>query len=125
MTRCMNMFSRLGINLNENKKRLSGLALKMWCVIVSWCFWKNLETVSSRNMDYVWVIIWCTSFTLGCNALKPEHEFIPDPEICLFFEKGIRGRISYICKVYSKANSKYLKSYDPKQESKHYIFRCK
>ena len=33
----------------------------------------------------------------------------------IFFEKGTRGGISYICNRYSKANNKYLKSYDPKQ----------
>ena len=37
----------------------------------------------------------------------------------IFFEKGARGGISYIFNRYSKATNKYLKSYDPKQESKH------
>ena len=37
----------------------------------------------------------------------------------IFFEKGARGGISYIFSRYSKATNKYLKSYDPKQESKH------
>ena len=36
--------------------------------------------------------------------------------------KGTRGGISYISNRYSKANNKYLKSYDPKQESKHIIY---
>ena len=40
----------------------------------------------------------------------------------IFFEKGTRGRISYISNRYSKANNKYLKSYDPKEESKHIIY---
>ena len=32
------------------------------------------------------------------------------------------GEVSYISNKYSKANNKYLKSYDPKQESKHIIY---
>ena len=39
----------------------------------------------------------------------------------IFFEKGIRDIIYYISNRYSRANNKYLKSYDPKQESKHII----
>ena len=40
----------------------------------------------------------------------------------LFFKKGMRGRVSYVSKRYSKANE-YLKSYyRPKQESKHIIY---
>ena len=37
----------------------------------------------------------------------------------IFFKKGARGWISHIFDRYSKAKNKYLKSYDPKQESKH------
>ena len=33
-----------------------------------------------------------------------------------------RGVISYISNKYSKSNNKYLKSYDPKQESKYIIY---
>ena len=50
---------------------------------------------------------------------KIEFEFIPDPDMFVFFKKGTRGRISYIFNRYSKANNKYLKFYDPNQESKH------
>ena len=40
----------------------------------------------------------------------------------LFFEKGMTDGVSYIYKRYSKASNKYLKSYGPKQESKHIIY---
>ena len=53
---------------------------------------------------------------------KIEIELIQDPYMDIFFEKGTRGGISYISNRYSKANNKYLKSYDPKQESKHVIY---
>ena len=51
-----------------------------------------------------------------------ELELIPDPDMYIFFEKGTRGGISYISNKYRKANSKYLKSQDPKQESKLVIY---
>ena len=40
----------------------------------------------------------------------------------ILFEKGKTGGLSYISNRYSKANNKYLKSYHPKQESKHIIY---
>ena len=42
--------------------------------------------------------------------------------MCIFLEKGTRGGISYISNRYRKANNNYLKSYDPKEESKHIIY---
>ena len=51
-----------------------------------------------------------------------ELEFIPDAEMYLFFEKDMRIGFSYISNRYSKANNKYLKSRDSKQESKHIIY---
>ena len=56
------------------------------------------------------------------NMTKVELELIPDPDMYIFFEKGTRDGVSYISNNYSKANNKYLKSYDPKQESKHIIY---
>ena len=44
----------------------------------------------------------------------------------LFIEKGMREGICYIAKRYSKANNKYMQSYDFKTLSKFiYVFRCK
>ena len=42
-----------------------------------------------------------------------EFEKISDIDMYLFLEKGLRGGISYIAKRYNKANSKYMKNYDP------------
>ena len=58
-----------------------------------------------------------SSWDVTLNTTKAELELIPDSD--MLFEKGIRGGVSYITKRYSKANNTYLKSYDPKQESKH------
>ena len=52
---------------------------------------------------------------------KVNPELTPDLNMYIFFEKGMRGGVSYISNRYSKANSMYLKSYDSKQESKHII----
>ena len=50
------------------------------------------------------------------NMTKVELELITDPDINIFFEKGMRGGVLYISKRYSKAENKLLKSYDPKKE---------
>ena len=53
---------------------------------------------------------------------KVELKLIPAPDMYIFFEKGTKGWVSYISSRYSKANNKYLKSYDPKQEWKYIIY---
>ena len=40
----------------------------------------------------------------------------------IFFEKVARSRTSYICNRNSKANNKYLKTYDQREELKHIIY---
>ena len=63
---------------------------------------------------------------LGWDAMlkttKIKLEPIPDPDMYIFFEKGARGRVSYISNRHTKTKNKYLKSYDPKQESTHIIY---
>ena len=56
------------------------------------------------------------------KMIKIELDLVPDPNMFIFFEKGTRGEISYISNRYSKAKNEYLKSYEPKQESKHIIY---
>ena len=56
------------------------------------------------------------------NMTKVELELISDADIYLSFKKGMGSGVSYIFTTYSKANNKYLKSYDSKQESKHIIY---
>ena len=72
----------------------------------------------------------CPSYYLSAPALswdamlnmtKVKLEPILDPHMYIFFEKGMRGGVSHISNRYSKANNKYLKFYDPKQEPKHVI----
>ena len=78
-------------------------------------------------MGYTWFIIWVHQVKVGIQYLmrqKLSLELISDVGMCLYLEKGIWGRVSYIFKRYSKANNKYLKYYDPKQELKHCILRC-
>ena len=56
------------------------------------------------------------------NMTKVEFELIPDPDMCISFDKHTRSGVFYISYRYSNANNKYLKEYDPKQESRHTIY---
>ena len=62
------------------------------------------------------------SWDVMLNMRKVELELIQDPEMYIVFEKGMRGGVFYISNRYNKANNKYVKSQDPKQESKHIIY---
>ena len=53
---------------------------------------------------------------------KIELELVLDPDMYILFEKGTRGGIFYILNRYWKSNNRYLKCYDPKEESKHIIY---
>ena len=64
------------------------------------------------------------SWGVMLKMTKIGPELIPDPDMYVFFEKSTRGGISYLFNRYSKANNKYLKSYDPKEET-YYILTCK
>ena len=51
-----------------------------------------------------------------------ELELISDIEMYLFVEKGMTGGISYIVKRFSKANNKYIKSYDNSKPRKYITY---
>ena len=51
-----------------------------------------------------------------------ELELIIDPDVYIFFGKGMGGGVCYIPNRYIKANKKCLESYNRKQESKHIIY---
>ena len=78
---------------------------------------KKYELCSSHYLSALGL-----SWDAMLKMTKIDLELIPDPDMYIFFEKGTRGEISYIYNRCSKANSKYLKSYDPKQESKHFVY---
>ena len=86
---------------------------------------QKFRTNSSK--DYV----LCPSHYLSAPGLswdamlkmtKIKLQPIPDPGIYIFFEECARVEISLISKRGRKDNNIYLKSYDPKQESKHVIY---
>ena len=52
------------------------------------------------------------------NLAKVELELITAHQMYIFFEKDMRGRVSYISNKYSQANDKYFKSYDQKKNQK-------
>ena len=49
-------------------------------------------------------------------------ELISNIDVHLFVEKGMRGGIFYIAKWYTKANNKYMKSYDDSKPSKYIMY---
>ena len=51
------------------------------------------------------------------NMTNVKLELFPESDMFLFFEKGVKGRVSYISNRYGKAKNKYLKFCDPKKES--------
>ena len=58
------------------------------------------------------------SWDVMLKMTEIELDLISDIDIHLFIEKGMRAGISYIAKRYSKANNKYMQSYDAKKPSK-------
>ena len=77
-----------------------------------WYVLKVLQTRSLSLFSFSWI-------KMGCNVKNALIlKKISDIDIYLSIEKGLRGGISYICKRYSEANNKYVKTFDPAKPSK-------
>ena len=91
---------------------------------ISWVF----EKVISRCLKYYWLdpCHYFSSPGLTWDAMLKitgiELELIPDIDIYLFIEKEMRGGISDIHNRYSKANNKFMESYDNKKPSTYNIY---
>ena len=62
-----------------------------------------------------------SSSGLSCDGMPKmteiELELISDIDMYLFIEEGMKWGICYIAKRFSKANNKYMESYDDKEAS--------
>ena len=56
------------------------------------------------------------------NMTKVKLELITDPDMYIFFKKGMRGGVSYISNDIVKPATSIWKSCDSKQNSKHIIY---
>ena len=79
---------------------------------------KNLDIISPSHYLSTPGLSWDSLLKMT----KIKLEFILDPHVYMFFEKGARGGLSYISNRFIEAYNKYLKPYDPKQESRHIIY---
>ena len=113
----LKVWDRFEMKMNNNYHHLS-LYLKSDVSLLAGMFEKF--TNSSLKNYILCMIHYLSAPTLSWDAMlnmtKVELELISDVGMYLFFEKSMRTRVS---KRHSKANNQYLKSYDPKQESKH------
>ena len=122
--RSLIMFLRFRINLKWKNERLAQLILKIWHLLLAEMLEKfrnnNLKNYGLYPNHYFSALAlnWDTIL----NMTKDELELILNPEMLLFFQKGMRGRVSYISNRFSEVNNKYFKSYDLKQESKYIIY---
>ena len=62
------------------------------------------------------------SWDVMLKMIGTELELISDIDMHLFIEIGMRGGISYIAKRFSKANNKYIQSYDDKKPNKYITY---
>ena len=100
------------------------LYLKTAAILLADIF-ENFRDVCVKNykLDPAW---YYTSPGLSWDALLKKTEIkldlLSDVNIILFIEGGTRGGVSMISNRYGKANNKYMKNYDPSEESKYITY---
>ena len=104
----------------KNMREYHDFYLKTDVILLADIF-ENFRDVCIQNykLDPAW---YYTSPGLTWDALLKKTEITldlqSDVNMILFIENGIRGGVSMISNTYGKANNKYMKDYDPNEESK-------
>ena len=86
---------------------------------------ENFREICQNNyeLDPAWYL---TSPGLSWDAMLKvsgiELELLVDPDMLMMFEKGTRGGVSMISNRYSKANNKYMESFDETKPSSYIAY---
>ena len=113
------MFLRFGIHFQWKQwKIIKTLYLKLDILLVVDVFekFKNFILKNYRLCSSHYLSPPVLNSDAMLNMIEVQLELTSDADMHLFFEKCIRGGLSYISKRFNKASNKHLKSYDPKQE---------
>ena len=123
---CMDMHLNIRIDLKWKQRKPSRFVLKIWFDLILFAdIFEKFRNSNLRNYG-LFLIHYSSTPALSWDAMfnmaKVELELITGADRYLFFEKGMKGGVSCIYKRYNKASNRYLKSYEPKQESKNIIY---
>jgi len=97
-----------------------GLYMKLDVLLLTDVF-ENFRDVSMKNyeLDPCWYFAAPGMVWYAClKESKIKLELFSDPDVLLMIEAGVRGSASMIPKRYAKANNKYMKNFNPDEESK-------
>ena len=111
----MNMFLRFGIHFQWKQWKIIKTLYILLVVDVFEKF-KNFILKNYRLCSSHYLSPPVLNSDAMLNMIEAQLELTSDADMHLFFEKCIRGGLSYISKRFNKASNKHLKSYDPKQE---------